>query len=78
MFLKEQTLIKCIVCHCKYFLGRNFNFQSLHMAIGFKVEILFVKGIEYRIHISGVGKSEIINKMKDFDLNENSIFSFFI
>ena len=48
------------------------------MAIGFKVEILFVKGIEYRIHISGVSKSEIINKMKDFDLNENSIFSFFI
>lgn len=57
MFLKEQTLIKYIVCYSQYFLGRNFNFQSLHMA---KVETFSVKGIESRIHISGVSKNEII------------------
>ena len=70
---------RCIICNYYYFLNINSRFQSkkcdgchdLLMSFN-NVEIVFVKGNDYRIHFWYVSKDEVINIMKNSNLKEKS------
>ena len=76
------------ICHYWYYLDRNFKYEPyrfnachdlMQKAINVNdVAIVFVKGIDYRIHFWYMSKSDSINIMKNSNLNEKSGSLYFL
>ena len=79
---KTKESHRCFICNYYYFLNINFRFQSKtcdgchdlkQKAISFNdVAIVFVKGIDYRIHFWYTSKDEVTKILKNSNLKDKS------
>ena len=79
---KTNASKECDICHYWYFLHKIFRHEPylcngchdlMQKAMNFNdVAIVSLEGIDYRIHFWYLSKSNAINIMKNFDLNEKS------
>ena len=77
---KTSAWKECDICHYWYFLDKGFNFQSyicngchdvLMLSINLSdIPILNIHGVNYRLIISGISKSEAINLIQNIDLSK--------
>ena len=87
---KTSASKDCDICHCWYFLNKNFSDEPylcngchdlIQKAMNFNdVAIVSVKGNYYRIHFWYMIKNDAINLMNNSSLNEKtgSLYIFFI
>ena len=85
---KTNTSKEWDICHYWYYLDRNFKYEPylfnachdlMQKAINVNgVAIIFVKGIDYRIHFWYMSKNDSINIMKNSNLNEKSGSLYFL
>ena len=74
---------ECDICHYLYFFDKNFNYQpylcnSFHdlimKGVSFNdVEIVSVKGNDYRIHFSFMSKNDAINLLNSSVLSNKGV-----
>ena len=79
---KTSSSKECDVCHCWYFLDKNFNYEQylcnvchdlMQKAMNFNdVAIVSIKGNGYRIHFWYMSKDEAISIMHNSSLNEET------
>ena len=80
---KTNKSKECDICHCWYFLDKNFNHEKylcnrchdlMQKAMNFNVAIVSVKGNDYRIHFWYMSKNDAIVLIPNSNLkNENGI-----
>ena len=79
---KASKSKKCDICHCWYFLGKNFSYEPylydgchdlIQKTMNFNdVSIASIKGNDYRIHFWCMRKNEAISIMHNSSLNKKS------
>ena len=79
---KTSASKKCDICHCWYFLDKNFNYEPcicvgchdlMQKAMNFNdVAIVSIKGNDYRINFWYMSKDEAICIMYNSILNEKT------
>ena len=80
LMLIRQANQKCDVCHCWYFLIKDFMFRpnvcnKYHDLMSMNlsdIAILSMKGADYCMSISGISKNTVINLMENANLTEKS------
>ena len=77
---KTSSSKECDICHCWYFLDKNFNYEPylcngyhdlMQKAMNFNdVAITSIKGNDYRIHFCYISKDQAISRMHNSSINE--------
>ena len=80
---KTSASKECDICHCWYFLDKNFNYEPylcdechdlMQKAMNLNdVAIVSFKGNDYRIHFWYISKDETISIMHNSRLNEKTV-----
>ena len=80
---KSYNSKECSICHCWYFLDKNFSYQpylcngchdSIQKAMNFNdVAIVSVKGNDYRIHFWYMSKNDAISIMHNSNLIDKKV-----
>ena len=80
---KTSASKECDICHCWYFLDKNFNYEPylcdechdlMQKAMNLNdVAIVSFKGNDYRIHFWYISKDETISIMHNSRLNEKNV-----
>ena len=73
---------ECIICHYRYFLDKEFKFQSsvcngcrdafIRVINVTNIAVLNTFGVDFRCIIAGNSKSEAVNIFKKSDISEKS------
>ena len=79
---KTGALKECNICHYRYFLGKNFNYESylckgchdlMQKAMSFKnVTLVSIKGNNYRIHFWYISENDTIALMTNSNLKDKN------
>ena len=85
LMLERQMYQKNVnICHYWYFFDKGFQYEPylyndcldlMQKVMKFNdVDIFSLKGSDYRIHLGYMGKDNVINIMKNFDLTEKVVY----
>ena len=80
---KTNKSKECDICHCWYFLDKNFNYEKylcngchnlMQKAMNFNVAIASIKRNDYRIHFWYMSKNDAIVLMTNSNLKDKMEF----